>query len=884
MNYTLVTNSYNSKNMKKSLKILIGVFLFFSALIIVLPIIFEDKIIELVKETANNSINADFDFEDADLSIFSSFPNTRVSLENVSLINQVPFAGDTLLFAKTIDLKMPLTDLFKSASEIAINRFVIDGAFVAIQIDENGNANYDIAKKKTKKSTTTDESKAMQLGLDSYEITNSRISYHDRLSKMKFELTDFNHAGSGNLSANKSQLKTQSSALISFEKDSVSYLKRNKLDLNAVIAIDAKENKYSFLENELILNQLPLTFDGFVIVNDKSQEVSLSFKTPSSDFKNFLALVPEVYSKNIEGVTTTGNFDVNGKLEGLIDDTHIPKFNILINSNNASFKYPELPKSLTNININTEISNTTGLVKDTYINISQLSFKIDNEIFNAKANLLNITENMKVKASLKGIVDLASLEKIYPADALKGVKGILDLDATTSFDMNSIERHQYENTKTSGTFSVKDFKYESKELSNALKVNNASVTFNPRTVNLTSFDAQLGDTDFVASGAIHNLLGFLFAKENIEGKFTVKSNTFSVNDFMVAESESTKTNETNPEKPIERVKIPSFLDCTIDAKATTVLYDNIKLKNTSATLVVKDEKVTLKNVKSAVFGGALGLNGSVSTKNDVSTFNMKMNVDNFDISDSFTSLELFQALAPIARAIDGKIISDISLSGNLNDDLTPNLNSLNGAMLAQLVSSKVSAENTPLLQKLEQQLPFINTKKWNLDNIKTALKFKDGKVAIDPFKLNYEDIEIAIAGGHGFDTSLAYDAVLNVPAKYLGKEAANLISQLSDEESKSIKVPVSALISGKFTEPSIKTDLKAAVTNLSKQVATNQKNKIINKGKDKVTDALDNLLNKRKDSTKSDSLRKNPTKEVAKDLLNNLFNRKKKKKDTTKGN
>jgi len=787
--------------MKKIFKIIIGIFLFFIALIVILPIVFEDKIINLVKQTANNNINATLDFEKADLSIFSSFPSAGVTLEHVSVINHAPFEGDTLFSAKAIDLKMPLTD-----------------------------------------------------------------------------------SGNGNLSSETSQLKTQSSAFISFEQDSVTYLKKNSLKLDAILGIDLKAKKYSFLENELLINQLPISFDGFIKVNEDNQEMHITFKTPSSDFKNFLALIPEMYSKNIEGVTTKGNFDVNGTVEGILDENTIPKFSILINSDNASFKYPDLPKSLTNININTKIANETGITKDTYVKIDNVSFKVDSETFNAKAELREVTENMKVAASLKGIVNLASLEQIYPAEALKGLKGVLDADATTNFDMVSVENHNYENTKTSGSFKLSNFEYVSEEFSNPLKVSKAEITFTPKTVNLNSFDAQLGQTDFAASGTLNNLLGFVFNKENVEGKFNVTSNTFAVNDFMVSEAEVSDVVIEEENKTVtERIKIPSFLDCTINAKATTVLYDNVTLKNVAATMFIKDQKMELKNVKSTVFGGALGLNGSVSTKNDVSTFNMNLDASNFDISQSFKQLELFQALAPIANAISGKIDSKISVSGNLNNDMTPDLNSLNGNMLTQLLSSKITTEKSPLLQNLEQNLPFLDTKKLNLDKLKTALTFKDGKVALKPLKLNYEDIEINIAGGHGFDKSLAYDAVLNVPAKYLGKEAAKLIAQLNDEETKNIKVPVSTLISGKFARPTIKTDLKAAVSNLTKQVADNQKDKLINEGKDKVVDALSNLLGGKKDSTKVDSsstAKKDVTKEVAKDLLNGLFKRKKKKKDT----
>ncbi len=869
--------------MKKIFKILSVIVLVCIAMIVIIPIIFEGRIIDLVKKTINNNVNATLDFEDADLSLWSSFPNAEVSLNQVSLINKIPFEGDTLFSAKAISLKMPFKDIFKNESDqINIIDFVLDEAKIAIKIDTSGNANYDITIDKNETNEiNTNSSSGFQFGLESYNITNSNISYNDASSKIIFRLSDFNHSGTGNLSSSTSELKTITTSLVSLQMDSVAYLKNNKVELEAVLEIDLKENIYRFLDNKAIINQLPLVFDGFIKLNDDNQEIKVSFKTPSSDFKNFLALIPEIYSKNIEGVQTTGNFDVKGIIEGVVDDNHIPKFNISINSDNASFKYPDLPKSLKNININTEIVNKTGFTKDTYVVIDNVSFKIDKDVFNANATLLDITENMKVSAHLDGNLNLENLEKVYPAEAVKGLKGVLNVNATTNFDMLSIEKKQYQNTKTSGVFKLTDFEYNSTELSNPLQIEKAAITFNPNTVYLNRFDAQLGKTDFATTGTIKNLLGFLFNDEKIEGNFKLTSNTFSVNDFMVSEIETdTNNSETNTISE-EQIKIPSFLDCTIDAKATSVLYDDIVLKNVTGQLLIKDQKVTLQNMKSAVFGGNLGFNGTVSTKEEISTFTMDLDINNFNIGASFQTLKLLQALAPIANVIQGKINSNIHLSGNLNNDFTPDLNSLSGDLLAQLISSKISSEKSPLLQSLEQNLNFLDTKKLNLENLKTAITFKDGKVVLKPFTLNYDDIEITVSGAHNFDTSLAYDAVINVPAKYLGKEASQLISQLNDEELNTIKVPVNALISGKFKNPTIKTDLKAAITNLSKQIANKQKDKLVEKGKEEITNALENLLNgNKKDSTATDTIKKNTVEEAAKDILGGLFGKKKKKKDT----
>ncbi len=877
--------------MKKIVKILAIILVLLIIAIISIPFVFQGKIIDLVKETANNNINAKLDFTDADLTVWSSYPNAEVSLTNVSIINQAPFEGDTLFAAKTIDLKLPIWQLFKKNEDISITSFVLDGALISIKVDKEGNANYDIAKENKDKS----KSDPLQLNLDDYKITNSTITYLDESSNLLLKLSDLNHSGEGNFSSETSQLKTNSTALASFQMDSVDYLNKHSIVLDAVIGMDFKENKYSFLENKALINQLPLVFDGFIKLNENNKQVKINFKTPSSDFKNFLALIPKQYSKNIEGVKTTGNFDVKGTINGVIDDVYIPKFNVAINSKNASFKYPDLPKSLESIHINTQITNTTGLVKDTYVLIDTLSFRIDKDRFNAKVKLLDITENMKVTAHVDGNLNLANLEKVYPAEAVKNLKGLLNINANTSFDMLSIEKEKYENTRTSGVFKLSNFQYVSDELSHPLQINKAGLTLNPKTVKLTNFDAQLGKTDFKATGAIDNLLGFLFNDENIEGKFNIVSNTFAVNDFMTAEIEQ-KNDSTTVKTGQESIKVPSFLDCTINAKANTVLYDDITLKNVSGTLFIKDEKATLKNMKSNVFNGALGFNGSVSTKEKTPKFTMDLDAKNFNIGQSFKVLDLFKALAPIANAIEGKINTKISLSGNLNSDFTPDLNSITGDLLAQLMGSKIAVEQSHLLQKLESNLKFLDPKKLKLKNLKSALSFKDGKVVVKPFSLNYDDIKIDISGGHGFDNTLGYKAIVNVPVKYLGKEVIQLIEKI-DKTQTNLKIPVNALISGSLKSPSIKTDLKAAVTDLTKQLIAKQKDKLIEEGKDKikeevqdkVEDALKGIIGggtKEKDTTATDTTTvktKKTTEEVedlAKDVLNGLFGKKKKKKDT----
>ncbi|MDO6471361.1 AsmA-like C-terminal region-containing protein [Maribacter sp. 1_MG-2023] len=871
---------------KKILKI-VGVLLVLIIIVLIAaPFFLEAKIGEIIKSNVNQNVNATLDFSEANLSLVRSFPNAEVEFKDVVLLNKAPFEGDTLFKAKNLDLTMGIMQLFKSEGDaIAINNINLDDAFINVVVDKDENANYDIAK--PSEPTAADEESSstdgFNLDLQSYEITNTRIYYTDNSTGIAFKLDDFQHRGTGDLSLATSELDTHTDAFISLEMDSVNYLNKNKIKLDALVGIDLNESKYSFLKNEALINQLPLVFDGFIKLNETSQEIDLTFKTPSSDFKNFLGLIPEVYSKDIENVTTTGDFAVNGNFNGIVDETHIPKFHVDLKSDNASFKYPDLPKAVSNIFFDIQLNNKTGIVEDTYVDVNKASFMIDEDKFNLTSHITELMGNTKVKAHIDGAMNLANISKAYPVPAEYDLKGLLKADITTAFDMQSVEKEQYEKTSTTGDLSVTNFEYNSEELANPVKFNTARLTFNPKTVTLNQLNGTTGTTDFGATGTINNLLGFMFNDEKVEGNFNLKSNSFALNDFMVAEAEVPATaNESKSTSggavQEEKIKIPSFLDATINADAKKVLYDDIVLSDVKGVLKIKDETATLSNMTAGMYGGKIGFNGDVSTKNETPTFNMKLDLNQLGIQETFASVDLFKAIAPIAKMLKGKLTSDISLSGNLTDDLMPNLLSLSGEMFADLMTEEVNTEEAPVLNSLVSNLNFIDLKQLNLKDLKTSLSFKDGIVVVKPFTLNYKDIVINVDGSHSFDQKLNYKATLQVPAKYLGSDITNLIAKIDDPSLADLTIPVVANIGGLYNSPTVTTDMTSGVKQLTTKLIEVEKQKLIAKGTDKAKDLIGGLISGNKASSDSTSQETSTTKTNANDILGGILST---KKDTT---
>lgn len=861
---------------KKILKIVGIVLLLLVVSAFAIPYLFEDEIKAKIAKAINDNVDAKVAFEDADLSLFKSFPKANVSIDKLSIINKAPFEGDTLVAFEELNLKMSVMELFNDDNEpMNIEAISSKNGLINIIFNKDGVGNYDIALKNQDKKDDG-KGKPLALKIKEYDVENFKFKFTDEASKIKMTLDSINHSGSGDFANDVLDLDTETTANVSLNMDKMNYLNNVKVSLEAVLGIDLNKSKYTFKENKAKINDLPLEFDGFIQLVEQCQMYDLTFKTPTSSFKNFLGLIPEAYRSNIENVKTSGDFTVKGFAKGMLTDTTVPKFNIDIASNNASFQYPDLPKSVKNIVIDTKIVNETGIMNDTYVNLDQLSFAIDQDVFNAKANIKNVATNALVDAALKGTINLANLSKAYPIKLDKPLTGILKADVTTKFDMKSVETSQYQNINNAGTMSLSGFKYID-ENGKGMNISTALVQFNPSRVNLQQFKATTGKSDLSVTGVLENFYGFVFRNQELKGDFDMVSNTLAVSDFMTT-SQPTKESEA---KKTEAMKIPAFLNCTLTAKANTVLYDNLTLKDCSGKLIVRDQAVTLQNVKTNVFGGQIGLNGMVSTKQKTPTFKMDLDLNKVDIFQTFTQLDMLKKIAPIAGAINGKLNSNIKLSGNLDaNEMTPDLKTISGDLLGQLLSTTVNPSNSNLLSALGSNIKFIDMNKLNLNDIKAALTFKDGKVAVKPFNIKYQDITATIDGTHGFDQLMNYNVKMNVPAKYLGTEANALIAKLTPANAAKLEnIPINALLGGSFSKPKVTTDVKQATNSLVTNLVKQQKEQLVGKG----TTALTNLINKNNkpgDTTKAATPKEEVKKQAetkAKDLLNGLFGKKKEK-------
>lgn len=834
--------------MKKLFKILLTVLVLSFGVLFASPYLFKDKIIAFVKKSINENLNAKVDFTDVDLSLIKNFPNATVGIKNLSVINLAPFAGDTLFFGETVDLKMSISQLFKSENEqLKIDEFKLKNSKCNIIFNEAGIGNFDVAIKKDDEKPA--ESKAMAFELTKYAIENMTFRFLDKKSQIDFLISDINHEGKGNMAQDILDLKTNTKAMISFSKGNTNFINKLALSLDAIIGIDSKNMKFTFKENKALLNQLPLNFEGFIQMIENGQRYDLKFDAPSSDFYHFLGLIPSSFKGELNKIQSSGKLSLGGFVKGDMINEKIPTFDVHIMANNASFKFPDFPKKVENIQINSTIINKTGFLNDTEININPLTFKIDQDVFDLKTILRNLMENPNVDASLKGRLNLANLSKAYPVDISYPLSGLLTADVETKFDMKSVETKAYQNIKSNGTLQINGFDYKD-ENGKLMAIKMAKLNFTPSQLNLESFEAKTGKSDISVTGKLENFFGYLFNNQIITGNFVANSNAFYVSDFMNTKSKDDTKKET-VNKQSEPLKIPKNIDFSLQANAKQVFYDNLVLKNVNGKLALKEQSIKLENVLTDIFDGQIGFNGFVSTKETMPDFQMNLNLNALNIAESCSKLSFMEKILPIAKSINGKLTSKVNLSGKLDNQMSPQINTISGDLLGQLLSTTINTSNTKILEKLSSQLKFFDPKKLNLNDIKASLTFDKGRVFVKPFNLKYQDINIIVGGDHGFDQSMNYNIKFDVPAKYLGSEINTALAKLSPSQTNNLKsIPINALVVGTFKNPTVTTDLKSASTNLANHLIKEQKDKLLNQGSQQAGKLLDGFR-KPGDTTKT---------------------------------
>ena len=822
--------------MKKFIKILLIVLGVIFIILLIAPIFLKKPLEKIAKEQINNSLHAKVDFSNLKLSLIRNFPNAYVALEDFTIVGIGDFEKDTLLSFKTFSVRINIISAIQMTN-IKVKSILLDEPRVYAHVLKNGKANWDIVK--PSEEVTPDDTKSSEefnfgANLKKFEIRKAYIKYQDDTAKMTAIINDLNFLMSGNFSAKKDDVAlTSTIGALDFIMDDIKYIKQAKSGFDAKISADLENGIYTFKENEIRLNELSLAINGVVKMPGDTIETELTFKSNTTDFKTLLSMVPAIYMKDYTSLQVAGLLKLEGYVKGIYYDKHMPNIGLDLLVEKAMFRYPDLPKSVDNINIDLNVYYDGTQTDNSTFDLDRFHFELAGNPFDMNLHIKTPVSDMGISGGFAGKIDFTSLADVVHLDSMT-IKGLMESNVELMTKMSAINQQKYEDVKVEGSLVLTNFEFISNDLPQGFKIIKAAMAFSPKFVELSEFDSRLGKSDFQLSGKLEKFIPYVFGNGTILGSLNFTSNLIDVNEFLSGEpAEKAQVEDTSS---LTLFEVPGRIDFTLNSRIGQLNYDKLKINDIVGVIFVRNHKAVLQNLGMNLLEGSMTMNGEYNTQDIKSPFfDFKFKMTDIDIPSAYTAFNTIAKLAPVAQNCKGKISADMGIYSILDQHMMPVYTSMSGS--GQLMSKNVEVGNSNTFIKIADFLKNDKFRKLTVNDLNLKFSIKNGRVYVDPFETKLGPTKMLIGGDQGIDQTINYLIKLAMPRSEFGGAANQVLDNLTSNAiarglniQPSDNVNIDIGVTGTFLKPEIKpllgSSAKGSVQDMKAQLMSSATEKV----------------------------------------------------------
>ena len=797
--------------MKKGLKITGIVLAVVLVLMIALPFAFQGKIKEIVLKEGNKMLNAEFGFDDLNISLFREFPKASIGLKNFWLKGEEAFENDTLVQAQDAQVAVNIMSLFGD-SGFEVSKVLLANTYVKAIVLEDGHANWDVMKEndddEEEEKEEDNDDDTFRILLKKVDVENLNIIYDDRQNNMYADIRDLNATCSGDMAADRTTLKLQTGInALTFKMDGIPFLSKVSINANMNIDADLKNNKFTLQDNTLELNAIKAGIDGWVaLAEDESMSMDLKLNTSDVNFKEILSLIPAIYAKDFETLKANGTVSLNAFAKGTMQgDSIMPQFEMNMKVKDGSFRYPALPAGVDNIQVNAEVKSPGGALDLTEVNVSTFSFNMMGNAFGITANVKTPVSDPDFSMGANGTLDLGQIKNVYPLEEEMTLNGIVKANMNFAGRLSYIEKELYDKLAAGGNITLKDMILTMKDMPE-VAIKQSTFTFAPQYLNLSETTVNIGKNDITADCRFENYMAFALKGQTLKGQLNVQSNHFNMNDFMTAEGDTVMAaaQEAETTEAIGVLIVPKNIDFNMNANMKEILFDKMVLNNLNGKLIIKDGKVDMKNLSMNTMGGSVVMNGVYSTANSETNpdLNASFAMNNLSFSQTFKELDMIQQMAPVFEKLKGNYSGRMSIDTQLDSVMSPVLMSMQGS--GNISTKDLNISGVEVFDKIADATNYPDLKDINVKDMNIDFTIKNGRLSTQPFDIKVGAMNLNLSGSTGLDQTIDYTGKLKLP------ESAGAVASLTTIDLK---------IGGTVDSPTVSVDAKSMATQAATAVA-----------------------------------------------------------------
>ncbi|MGW8121775.1 hypothetical protein ACV07N_03875 [Roseivirga echinicomitans] len=713
--------------MKRFLKIVLGIFFAIFLVLLLIPVFFKDKIRDKIVSEFDKNTEATlyFDVDKFGLSLIRNFPNFTVSLGDFGIIGKGVFEGDTLANVKNLEAQINLKEVLFGET-VTIKGIHLESPDITIIVLGDGTANYDIMKVMEEADETAAEASesSVSFGINSFSVSKGDFVYFDQSSQIFTQLNGINITGKGDFAQDIFDLVSEGKVdAATFSYEGTEYVTNKSVTMDMVMSMDIPNMKFTFKENEFLINEFPLAANGSFTMFDDSYGMDLSFSSPSSDFKKIFSLIPGAYTDSFNNVKAAGNVSFTAMVKGQYSDTEMPAFNLNLNIEDGSVQYPDLPEAITNIQVALNVDNSNGVIENTVIDLKKMHIDFGKNPFDARLKVANL-KDYPIDADVKGTINLKDLNSMLPIEGLV-LDGILTLNAKANGKYDSLQSII---PRLDITMNLKDGKIQSTEFPIPLEKINVLAEVLNATGKMKDTKINVSNMDFMMDGQPFQAKLMLQNPDDFEWDATAKGTIDLEKIFKIY--------------PMEGVQASGIIVADLNSKGRMSDIENERYQNLDTKGVL-----TVSNLVYA--DEAMGKTFKIATANT----NFDKNSINLNELNGSAGETNFSATGKIENYL-GFALKEGKLKGNLN--ATADVLNINEWM-TDSEEEVVDESGEPMqVVRIPENLEFnvnasVNKVMYNklvLNEVKSGLVVKDGKVALENTNLKTLNGTMGLQGSY----------------------------------------------------------------------------------------------------------------------------------------
>jgi len=646
--------------------------------------------------------------------------------------------------------------------------------------------------------------------LANFQIVDGQIDYIDKQANRRIRITQYNQQMRAEVSGDVVFLESESRiGGLSYGSMKSFLIADIPIETYQRLTYRQAEDLLSLDSVALGIRQITLVLTGTVERTQTTPSLNLTLTSTKADVAQLLSLVPREYMEGAEGITSTGTFQFSMNISGEVGETVQPAVRGTFTVSNGSIRYPALPKSITNINVQGSFERPPaigGRKPQGKFTLEKFSATLGTSTIGGALSIVDFDDPM-LSASFRGNLNLGEVKEYYPLDPGTDLTGAI----TGDFSISGKAKVQT-SIKANGRLEFKNVTIKTATSPKPLRNLNGSIAFNNQLIESKQLTMTIGESDMQLAFTMRNYLALVMEEAAAAGKpsmlVTLTSRQLRTADLMPdetrAQPETKQAAGAKGDKETQAALLPTM---DVDASVSIGKFVTEKFEFTDArgSVKIRDGVITLQNFSVNAFQGSVVARGMLDVR--------RMDRRPFDLNLDITGVEanaFLPKFTSFGNNMFGKFSMNTSIRGDLNDTLGLNTKTLAGQGTVQVFDGKLVGY--PLTMKLADYTGVNELREVQFKNWSNAYTIADGRLHIKDLKIVSATTDMNVNGSQGFDGTLDYRILVRLPESFssklrIGGVGADVLNFLKDDQG---RINLNLKVTGTTADPVFALDTEEA--------------------------------------------------------------------------